>query len=141
MKKITIDLLVSFSLLFSLLFSLSFSMPGFAEPMDPRCGLPESLCELQLEFDAADRDLNNVYQAIIKKIQNNAFSDSLVDKSDLSNSLRTSQRAWLIFRDENCEAYYTLFSGGSDRNQTRMTCLIKMTQQRTDYLATTYATF
>ncbi|WP_434141384.1 lysozyme inhibitor LprI family protein [Pseudomonas luteola] len=60
------------------------------------------------------------------KIDSGGFDGGLVPKEELSQSLRQSQRAWLKFRDDNCEAYYTLMSGGLSRNEDREVCLGKL---------------
>lgn len=120
------------------LLIISFSWGVLAEEIDTRCYLPESLCRLQLNFEASDKDLNDVYRLIINKIKSGGLSSSLVDKTDLKQSLVVSQRAWLRFKELNCDAYYTLHSGGRQRNEARMECEIEMTNQRIQYLKLTY---
>ena len=120
------------------LLIISFSWGVLAEEIDTRCYLPESLCELQLKFEESDKDLNEVYGVIINKIKSGGLSSSLVDKTDLKQSLVVSQRAWLRFKGLNCDAYYTLHSGGKQRNEARMECEIEMTNQRIQYLKLTY---
>ncbi len=63
---------------------------------------------------------------------------SLVKAVDLKKSLIVSQRSWIDFRDKNCEAFYTLNSGGTGRNEAQMECEIEMTKARTEYLKHTY---
>lgn len=106
--------------------------------IDERCNLPESLCKLQLNFEASDKALNDVYKTIIKKIKTDGYADALVDKTELKTSLVNSQRAWLKFKKQNCDAVFTLNSGGTGRDWYRMECEIKMTDDRTHYLQNTY---
>jgi len=115
-----------------------FSWATLANEADTACHLPESLCELQTSFESSDKALNDVYKLIMKNIKSDLLADSLVEKSELKQSLIISQRAWLTFKASNCDAYYTLHSGGMQRNEARMECEIEMTKQRTQYLKETY---
>lgn len=88
--------------------------------------------------ESVDAKLNRTYRDIMHKIDSGGFDGGLVPKEELSQSLRQSQRAWLKFRDDNCEAYYTLMSGGLSRNEDREICLGEMTSERTRFLERIY---
>jgi uncharacterized protein YecT (DUF1311 family) len=116
-----------------------FSCLVSAEEIDQRCELPVSLCKLQLNYESADADLNRVYKKIMNNIDSGELSaSSLVDASELKTGLIASQRRWLDFKKANCDAFYTLNSRGSGRNEARMECEIEMTKARTEYLRSTY---
>ena len=102
------------------------------------CNFPESMCIAQNDYDQADIQLNNTYQRIVKKIELNEFDDYLVPKNEIKTSLLNSQRAWLKFRDANCEAHYRLFSGGTSRNEDNLVCLSDMTILRVEQLKKLY---
>lgn len=71
----------------------------FAQDIDERCGLPASLCELQLELESSDAELNRVYKAIMSSINTGELPDAaLVDANELKQSLIISQRSWLEFK-------------------------------------------
>ena len=88
--------------------------------------------------ESVDEKLNRTYRDIMRKIDSGGFDGGLVPREELSQSLRQSQRAWLKFRDDNCEAYYTLMSGGLSRNEDREVCLGEMTSERTRFLEKVY---
>lgn len=102
------------------------------------CGFSEAMCIAQTDYEQADAELNKTYQLILKKIKANEFEDYLVSKQSIRRSLLKSQRAWLKYRDANCDAHYTLFSGGTSRNTGRLVCLSEMTTQRAQQLRDLY---
>lgn len=102
------------------------------------CELPEELCSALTDYELADSDLNNTYRQIMQKIAADEFKDYRVAKADIKDSLVKGQRAWLKYRDANCEAYYTLFSGGTSRNVDRTQCLTEMTNTRIQLLRQLY---
>ncbi|EOY4911337.1 lysozyme inhibitor LprI family protein [Vibrio alginolyticus] len=72
-----------------------------------------SLCELQANFELADKELNDVYKNIMNRINSGELFDrTLVDSVELKQSLLSSQRSWLQFKKSNCDAFYVLQSGG-----------------------------
>ncbi|WP_108945507.1 lysozyme inhibitor LprI family protein [Shewanella halifaxensis] len=123
-----------------LVLLLSFtSFQLFAQGDDEDCQFSESLCGLQASFAAADKELNDVYKSINNRIKSGELSEStLVDAAELKQSLLNSQRSWLKFKESNCDAFYVLQSGGSQRNEARMECEIEMTKARTNYLKSWY---
>ncbi|MBO0150208.1 DUF1311 domain-containing protein [Vibrio sp. Vb2424] len=115
----------------------SFSLSAESNVED--CQLFGSLCELQANFELADNELNDVYKNIMNRINSGELSDrTLVDSVELKQSLLSSQRSWLQFKKSNCDAFYVLQSGGSQRNEARMECEIEMTKERTNYLISWY---
>ncbi|QEU26300.1 lysozyme inhibitor LprI family protein [Pseudomonas luteola] len=92
----------------------------FQAQAQERCKQP---CVTPGPEESVDAKLNRTYRDIMHKIESGGFDGGLVPKEELSQSLRQSQRAWLKFRDDNCEAYYTLMSGGLSRNEDREICL------------------
>nr|WP_285892419.1 lysozyme inhibitor LprI family protein [Vibrio intestinalis] len=97
------------------------------------------LCELEATFVSADKELNDVYKHIMNRINSGELSDgTLVDSAELKQSLLSSQRSWLKFKESNCDAFYVLNSGGRQRNESRMECEIEMTKERTKYLRRWY---
>ncbi len=103
--------------------------PAFAQNWD--CGDPGNLpqqgmnfCAAQA-FDRADRALNVAWKAVRKN------TGSTTDKPDL---LLRSQRAWIEYRDRQCEAEGSKFYGGSLQPFIIATCRTRLTQQRTQEL-------
>ncbi|NVK35724.1 MAG: DUF1311 domain-containing protein [Rhodobacteraceae bacterium] len=75
-------------------------------------------CEA-IELQKADDLLNQTY----KKIRND-----LDDKG--KTILRDAQRAWIVFRDAECERLADMARGGSIAPLIRISCITSMTQQR-----------
>lgn len=124
-------------LLVLILCCSSFSLSAESNAED--CLLFGSLCELQVAFESADQELNDVYKNIMSRINSGDLSDgTLVDSGELKQSLLSSQRSWLKFKESNCDAFYVLNSGGKQRNEARMECEIEMTKERTNYLRSWY---
>lgn len=118
-----------------LLVLLLLSMSNYAQA---KCELSEKLCEAQAEYEGVDGSLNKIYQKILVKINSGGFEDGLVSRDDLLKTLKVSQRTWLRFRDANCHAYYTLFSGGTSRNLDLVVCQSEMTKERITSLRKIY---
>lgn len=60
------------------------------------------------DFDAADKELNQTYQAILAKYK---------DDATFIANLRKAQRAWMAFRDAELDAKFPLAAGQSARIQ------------------------
>lgn len=127
-------------IILSLIFSLSLLFLSFgsvAEDADPCSEMPPE-CRFNLLYDAVDNELNQTYKAIVSKINSGGFDDFMVDADYIKEGLIKSQRAWLKFRDTNCNAYYRVWSGGTSRNADELLCLSKMTEERTQFLDRLY---
>lgn len=81
--------------------------------------------ELYAGYKKADKELNLVYNKIIKKL-NETDKKSLIE----------SQRAWIKFRDLNCKfiSQDPGDGGGPYENKMKLDCLIQATEQRTKEL-------
>lgn len=77
---------------------------------------------------SADAELNSVYQKIRRKL----------DVSD-AERLTTAQRLWIQYRDANCSAERSLYTGGTASSPAYVACLEAMTRARTKELRVTYA--
>jgi uncharacterized protein YecT (DUF1311 family) len=73
------------------------------------------------QWDRADAKLNKVYSAVIAKLSNDPGAIA---------ALRTSERSWLKFRDDNCgfESYGVV--GGSMHPMALSICLASTTEAR-----------
>jgi len=79
---------------------------------------PTNKSGTQRAYDAADSELNQIYQELMLK-QTEANRQKLI----------RAELAWINFRDTNC-AFQTSVYGGSTAD-----CLTEVTQQRTQQLA------
>jgi uncharacterized protein YecT (DUF1311 family) len=79
-------------------------------------------CEAS-RYAAAQRELNAAYQGLMDRID-----------SGQKVKLRTTQRAWLRFRDANSDFQASLVQGGTLAPLIRISSLTEMTEARTEEL-------
>jgi uncharacterized protein YecT (DUF1311 family) len=100
-----------------------------APPAKEDCGAITAQQEMNAcfgrAFDRADAQLNVVYAAVLKGMNDDAKGVAL---------LRTAQRAWVEFRNGNCAWQAHGEEGGSLYPTAVATCEIKMTEARTGEL-------
>ena len=96
-------------------------------PLPPECNNPDTqlamnLCA-QAEYDQADTELNNAYQAIKAPLS--------AQKAD---QLVTAEQAWIDYRDTYCDFVQAQFAGGSIQPTVYYGCLTQLTDNRTAVL-------
>jgi uncharacterized protein YecT (DUF1311 family) len=79
------------------------------------------------DWKKSDAELNRVYQETLKKL-----------KPEQAALLKKAQRAWLTYRDAQCEADYKVFAGGTAAPLALIQCRVTLTQERTKTLKDTY---
>jgi uncharacterized protein YecT (DUF1311 family) len=98
---------------------------------DAVCGEANTQMEINLclaaAYQTADKELNELYSNIMKK----------QDPPDRDH-LQAAQRAWIKYRDANCEAAAELYQGGSIQPSVRAECLRRNTRARADELRQIY---
>lgn len=77
------------------------------------------------EFKAADKDLNAVYQQITGRLK---------DNPDAKKLLVSAQRAWVGFRDAECQFSSSGVTGGSVYPWVYSSCLSGLTKVRVETL-------
>lgn len=80
------------------------------------------VCESE-NLDEQDKRLNVVYGQLMKKLDNVAQA-----------KLKKSQRAWIAFRDANCEFSGDEMRGGTMEGLVILGCLSNTTKERADEL-------
>jgi uncharacterized protein YecT (DUF1311 family) len=108
-------------------------MFAFAQTKNP-CETASSTIEArecaQQNFAAKDRQLNSVYQAVLKQL------DTYQDNGPATKKLLiVSQRRWLEFRDADCAAQQRLYQGGTVAAEIYLDCMVRHTEQRIKELA------
>ena len=115
--------------LFSLLLLLGTSATGQKRKKTGPCVNPQTQYEMnqcaKKAFEAADATLNPVYQRLLAMLD-----------ADEKAQLQEAQRAWLKYRDTNCEFVADEYKGGSIRPMILGYCLADMTKRRTSELRT-----
>ena len=93
------------------------------------CEMASSIIEAracaQKNFEVKDRQLNVLYQTVLKQL------DSYRDNGSATKKLLIiSQRRWVEFRDADCAAQQRLYQGGSASAEIYLDCMTKHTEQR-----------
>lgn len=79
------------------------------------------------DYKAEDKRLNTAYRALVKKLE--------TDQNDAAKLLVEAQRAWIKFRDANCNfEAASMASGGTLEPVLRLGCLAGTTKARTQEL-------
>jgi uncharacterized protein YecT (DUF1311 family) len=78
-------------------------------------------------YDKADTELNRIYKLAFTGLDAKA-----------TENLKKAQRAWIIYRDAQCDAEYAKWDGGSGGPSAHLQCLYSLTQFRTRELHKTY---
>lgn len=108
------------------------AMTAGAIAQDLNCNSPQTQAEMNycsgLDYEKADRKLNQVYQRLQPEL-------TTANRQYLVNA----QRAWIKFRDSDCELARSQFEGGSIAPLIQNTCLTEATDQRTRHLGIYYS--
>lgn len=87
------------------------------------------LCSKQ-SLAQSDESLNDTYKKLLSKI-NTEYSSHEQLKTEYINKIKSSQRAWINFRDKNCETLSFQIEPGTQAYDTSINdCKNKMTQER-----------
>jgi uncharacterized protein YecT (DUF1311 family) len=104
---------------------------------DPQSNPETKLCT-QRELDRADAELNKVYKDALAaaREQYRTAHDDYEKMPDSEAMLRKAQRAWVAFRDANCDYQYQIYYGGSLAGLSYLACKSEMTKARVKELRT-----
>lgn len=72
----------------------------------------------------ADAELNRYYAAAVKRLTGERQTMALA-------KLRASERAWIRYRDTECDAVWEYWRGGTIRGTFSTECRLRMTRDRT----------
>ncbi|MGQ0457652.1 MAG: lysozyme inhibitor LprI family protein [Hyphomicrobium sp.] len=90
------------------------------------------------EFETADAAMNEAYKKALAAIPSMA-SDPPYDAKSWEAALRASQRAWVAFRDAECQGHVAMFwTGGTGATADIIGCETEMTKARTEALKARY---
>jgi uncharacterized protein YecT (DUF1311 family) len=79
---------------------------------------------------ARDRELNVAYQDLLKTLVKSEAGDT-TDYARVRKELTAAQRAWVQYRDNDCNAQYTYHAQGTYRGPRYLGCMVERTEQRT----------
>ncbi len=99
------------------------------------CSNPMTQTEMTIcsyeEFKIADAELNTTYQNILKRyVEYNEYNPNIVIK------LREAQKAWIIYRDKQCDAEGEIYNGGSMQPMIINGCATSLTNAQIEILNT-----
>lgn len=87
-----------------------------------------NICQ-QRDWEAADTRLNDVYADVIAVLRESDAAYPLDGPSE-EDRLRNAQRAWIAFRDADCDAAGFPMRGGSAEPLLIYGCMSRMTEDR-----------
>lgn len=98
--------------------------PASASAQSLNCENPKTQIDMNAcafkDYQSADAELNAIY----KQARNRLSEAGRI-------ALRDAQRAWIKFRDNDCEAAGSQYQGGSIRPLVVNNCLERLTRERT----------
>jgi uncharacterized protein YecT (DUF1311 family) len=102
------------------------------QPEDP-CANADNTIEVNecaaRVLKAKDAELNKAYQELLKKFKA-ASKDDQTDYATIRKELAEAQRAWVRFRDNDCNATLHYWTGGTGATTRYLHCMINRTEQR-----------
>jgi len=119
----------------AVLLSLAASS-AFADDA-PDCTSPQTQADMTIcagkDYEKADKQLNAAYQKVRKQL---AERDKTADESGKGavDALVAAQRAWVAFRDANCDAFGFQARGGTMEPMLVAGCIAELTDARTKQL-------
>ena len=84
--------------------------------------------------ESADDELNRYWKAAIERIEGE-------ERADTMTQLRASQRAWIRFRNEECEAVAAWWRPGAIASTMEGECLDRLTRVRTKTIWEAWLTY
>jgi len=109
-------------LVFSMLIAISVQSHAADNCNNLNTQLEMNACAAK-EYQSEDAKLNKYYKELIRKVG-----------ASEKQKLKATQRAWIKFRDLQCELEASNYEGGSIQPLIRSSCLAQVTKQRNEDL-------
>jgi uncharacterized protein YecT (DUF1311 family) len=104
-----------------------------ADCIEPQSSAEMKICT-EIELKAADVELNKVYAEAVtaarEQYRTMRGEPGYKRMPDSEAVLRKAQRAWVEFRDANCDYQYQVYYGGSLAGLSYLACKAEMTKAR-----------
>ena len=114
---------------------LLFSAATFASAQDS-CDEAYSTPDVNLcaakDLDQAEIALNKTYQSVLDELLTESKDNP--DAGEARKQLINAQRMWVQFREDDCQAIFTLWRSGTVRTLQYLTCMQNHAEQRTKEL-------
>jgi uncharacterized protein YecT (DUF1311 family) len=85
------------------------------------------------EFEAIEKKLNDTYRQVLKSL--NKPDERGVSYSKIRKDLVGAQKAWVVFRQKDCDAVFTFHAGGTIRTAMYLGCMQRHAENRIKDLA------
>jgi uncharacterized protein YecT (DUF1311 family) len=95
---------------------------------DKAISTPEINACASQEQEKAEARLNKVYRRVLKNLDHR--DDGLDNYSEMKKTLVEAQRAWVKFREADCNAVYTRHASGTIRGVMFIGCMQAHAEQR-----------
>lgn len=123
-------------------FALMAAAPVRAEPKID-CDNAMSTVEMNecagRDYERADAELNRVYKEALAAIPEMAVDEPRFNAKSWEAALRASQRAWIAYRDAECDEHVPMsWSGGTGTTVAVISCKTGLTEERTKALKEHY---
>ena len=82
----------------------------------------------QIEFESVEKKLNETYRRVLKSL--NKPDEDMVSYSGIKKGLIEAQKAWVSFRQKDCNAYFTLHASGTIRTVMYIGCMQSHAERR-----------
>lgn len=79
---------------------------------------------------AADQRLNDIYGGIVNAFKHPKDPDDARDDTEILKRLIAAERAWVAFRDAECDYQSSVALGGTGEGYAYAACLYKQTKDR-----------
>lgn len=75
-----------------------------------------------------ERRLNVVYQKLLKRLREPDATDE--ENSEIRQKVITAQKAWVVFREADCDAQYEMYKTGTVRTVIYIACMRAHAERR-----------
>lgn len=113
--------------IFSMVLLCSLAAPSIAACRNPESSFEEKDC-LWRESQKADRDVRQAYSAARQQVSK-GMEDSGQAKEALQ-ALSKAQKAWIIYRERDCNFEYLLNAGSNNAGQNELACKIALARRQ-----------
>jgi uncharacterized protein YecT (DUF1311 family) len=125
----------------SIFFFQIFISTLFADEKKCCCSTKEVDECLSKELKKADIKLNNIYKKLLSQQKENdqqsnkaAQGGAFANTANSEHALIEAQKAWIKYRDANCDFYYSVPYPGTGAGLEYGECMVRMTKERTKEL-------
>ena len=120
------------------LATVAFVVLGLCLPLTAQADCAEATTTLEIndcaqqEFDKTEVELNRVWKQVMAALDERADEPDVVAAKA---QLRTAQKTWVNYREQDCQAVHTMHQSGSIRTLMYLGCMTSHADRRTRELS------